>query len=120
MVVYTNAVHTAHRGCSEYKSIYIDLCGEPSKRCINLVGCGPHKNQDDTEEKPTGERMMRVKVLDEKVRGEVETQKGGDTKKEKPALPPHLFQNSFHSSTWKTHYKNHGFFCSHYSYFKNN
>ena len=54
------------------------------------MGCGPHKNQDDTEEKPTGERMMRVKVLDEKVRGEVETQKGGDTKKEKPAAATSL------------------------------
>ena len=33
---------------------------------------------------------MRVKVLDEKVRGEVETQKGGDTKKEKPAAATSL------------------------------
>ena len=33
--------------------------------------------------KATGERMMRVKVLYEKVRGEVAKQKGGDTKNEK-------------------------------------
>lgn len=35
---------------------------------MNLVRCGvAHKKRDNTEEKPTGERMMRVKVLDEKV-----------------------------------------------------
>ena len=56
-----------------------------------------HKNNDNAEEKPTGSRVMRVKVFDEKVRWrskKVEKQK-------RSRIAPQLFPNSFHSSDWQ-------------------
>ena len=44
-----------------------------------------HKNNDNAEEKPTGSRVMRVKVFDEKVSCEAKrwrSKKGGEAKKE--------------------------------------
>ena len=72
-----------------------------------------HKNNDNAEEKPTGSRVMRVKVFDEKVSCEAKrwrSKKGGEAKKvekqKRSRIAPQLFPNSFHSSDWQVTKKN--------------
>ena len=54
-------------------------------------GCGAlHKNNDNAEEKPTGSRVMRVKVFDEKVSCEAKrwrSKKGAESRHSSFRIP---------------------------------